>query len=41
MIFIIQGRSASSARGENKSPIYNWHKENGAVFGEKAAWGES
>jgi 4-methylaminobutanoate oxidase (formaldehyde-forming) len=32
------GEERSSARGENKSPIYNWHKENGAVFGEKAAW---
>jgi 4-methylaminobutanoate oxidase (formaldehyde-forming) len=27
-----------SARCENKSPIYDWHKANGAVFGEKAAW---
>ena len=27
-----------SARGENKSPIYDWHKANGAIFGEKAAW---
>jgi 4-methylaminobutanoate oxidase (formaldehyde-forming) len=27
-----------SARGEIKSPIYDWHKENGAIFGEKAAW---
>ena len=27
-----------SARGENKSPIYDWHKANGGVFGEKAAW---
>ena len=32
------GEERSSARGENKSPIYDWHKENGAVFGEKAAW---
>ena len=32
------GEERTSARGENKSPIYNWHKENGAVFGEKAAW---
>ena len=27
-----------SARGENKSPIYDWHKDNFAVFGEKASW---
>lgn len=27
-----------SARNENKSPIYDWHKENFAVFGEKASW---
>ncbi|MFM8825341.1 MAG: FAD-dependent oxidoreductase [Candidatus Nanopelagicus sp.] len=27
-----------SARGENKSPIYDWHKQNHAVFGEKASW---
>jgi 4-methylaminobutanoate oxidase (formaldehyde-forming) len=27
-----------SARGENKSPIYDWHKENHAIFGEKSAW---
>jgi len=27
-----------SARGESKSPIYDWHKENHAIFGEKAAW---
>jgi sarcosine dehydrogenase len=27
-----------SARGENKSPIYDWHKENHASFGEKAGW---
>lgn len=32
------GEERQSARGENKSPIYDWHKENGAVFGEKAAW---
>ena len=32
------GEERTSARGENKSPIYDWHKENGAVFGEKAAW---
>ncbi len=32
------GEERASARGENKSPIYDWHKENGAVFGEKAAW---
>jgi len=27
-----------SARGEHKSPIYDWHKENFAIFGEKAGW---
>jgi 4-methylaminobutanoate oxidase (formaldehyde-forming) len=27
-----------SARGENKSPIYDWHRDNGGIFGEKAAW---
>ena len=27
-----------SARGENKSPIYDWHNQNHAVFGEKASW---
>ena len=27
-----------SARGEKKSPIYDWHKVNHAVFGEKASW---
>ena len=32
------GEERTSARGENKSPIYDWHKEHGAVFGEKAAW---
>ncbi|MEY3257805.1 MAG: hypothetical protein RL443_814 [Actinomycetota bacterium] len=32
------GEERQSARGENKSPIYQWHKDNGAVFGEKAAW---
>ena len=32
------GEERQSAREENKSPIYQWHKENGAVFGEKAAW---
>ncbi len=32
------GEERESARGENTSPIYNWHKANHAVFGEKAAW---
>lgn len=32
------GEERVSAREENKSPIYDWHKANGAVFGEKAAW---
>ena len=32
------GEERQSAREENKSPIYQWHKDNGAVFGEKAAW---
>lgn len=32
------GEERQSARQENKSPIYQWHKDNGAVFGEKAAW---
>jgi 4-methylaminobutanoate oxidase (formaldehyde-forming) len=32
------GEERESARGEKKSPIYDWHKENHAVFGEKAAW---
>ena len=27
-----------SARGENKSPIYDWHRQNHAIFGEKASW---
>ena len=27
-----------SARPKNISPVYEWHKSNGAVFGEKAAW---
>ena len=32
------GEERQSARGEKKSPIYDWHKENHATFGEKAAW---
>lgn len=32
------GEERQSAREENKSPIYQWHIDNGAVFGEKAAW---
>ena len=32
------GEERQSARGEKKSPIYDWHRENHAVFGEKAAW---
>ena len=27
-----------SARPKNVSPVYEWHKSHGAVFGEKAAW---
>ena len=32
------GEERQSARGEKKSPIYDWHKDNHATFGEKAAW---
>ena len=32
------GEERQSARGEKKSPIYDWHRDNHAVFGEKAAW---
>lgn len=32
------GEERQSARPLNKSPIYEWHKEAGAVFGEKASW---
>ena len=32
------GEERQSARGENKSPVYDWHRDNHAVFGEKAAW---
>ena len=32
------GEERQSARPLKKSPIYNWHKDNGAVFGEKASW---
>ena len=32
------GEERQSARGERKSPIYEWHRDNHAVFGEKSAW---
>lgn len=32
------GEERCSARHLKKSPIYDWHKNSGAVFGEKAAW---
>lgn len=32
------GEERQSARPSRKSPIYEWHKEAGAVFGEKASW---
>ncbi|MFZ2227697.1 MAG: FAD-dependent oxidoreductase [Candidatus Nanopelagicaceae bacterium] len=32
------GEERQSARPARKSPIYEWHKEVGAVFGEKASW---
>ena len=32
------GEERQSARGEKKSPIYDWHRDNHAVFGEKSAW---
>jgi sarcosine dehydrogenase len=32
------GEERKSARPLKKSPVYEWHKKNGAVFGEKASW---
>ncbi len=32
------GEERTSARPHKKSPIYDWHKANGATFGEKASW---
>ena len=32
------GEERMSARPLKKSPVYQWHAENGAVFGEKASW---
>ncbi|MDP1710831.1 MAG: FAD-dependent oxidoreductase [Candidatus Nanopelagicaceae bacterium] len=32
------GEERQSARPSRKSAIYEWHKEAGAVFGEKASW---
>ncbi len=32
------GEERKSARPSKKSPVYDWHKANGAVFGEKASW---
>lgn len=32
------GEERQSARPSRKSSIYEWHKEAGAVFGEKASW---
>jgi 4-methylaminobutanoate oxidase (formaldehyde-forming) len=32
------GRQRESGRGLRRSPAYGWHREHGAVFGEKAAW---
>ena len=32
------GEERTSARPHKKSPIYDWHKANGANFGEKASW---
>ena len=32
------GEERQSARPLRKSPVYEWHKTNGAVFGEKASW---
>lgn len=32
------GEERKSARPKFTSPVYEWHKANGAVFGEKAAW---
>ena len=32
------GEERKSARPLKKSPVYEWHKGHGAVFGEKAGW---
>lgn len=32
------GEERKSARPLRKSPVYEWHREHGAVFGEKASW---
>ncbi len=32
------GEERKSARPLKKSPVYEWHKAHGAVFGEKASW---
>jgi len=32
------GEERKSARPLKKSPVYEWHKSHGAVFGEKASW---
>ena len=32
------GEERQSARPKFTSPVYEWHKANGAVFGEKASW---
>jgi glycine/D-amino acid oxidase-like deaminating enzyme/glycine cleavage system aminomethyltransferase T len=32
------GRQRSSGRPLRTSPVYEWHAEHGAVFGEKAGW---
>ena len=32
------GEERTSARPKFTSPVYEWHKANGAVFGEKASW---
>jgi sarcosine dehydrogenase len=32
------GEERQSARPRKKSPVYEWHKNAGAVFGEKASW---
>ncbi|MDP1852194.1 MAG: FAD-dependent oxidoreductase [Candidatus Planktophila sp.] len=32
------GEERKSARPKFTSPVYQWHSDNGAVFGEKAAW---
>ena len=34
----VPGRQRESARGLRRSPAYGWHRQHGAVFGEKAGW---